>query len=149
MFVLVLWLFWFCVLVLTRFGYILYVLAPPWYMLAALTESNLEAHDFRLGYAAAIIKAFAGKRKFQSVELSQCMLDYLPTPNIALIIQYCVPGTQAALSATCKRTVYKVPLPAVVPKVLSYEWSCSECRYPRCAGDYCTDCGIPRELQDN
>ena len=67
-------------------------------MQAALTESNLEAHDFRLGYAASIIKAFAGKRKFQRVELAQCMLDYLPTPSIALIIQYCVPGTQAAFS---------------------------------------------------
>ena len=30
---------------------------------AALTDSNLEAHDFRLEFAAGIVKSFAGKRK--------------------------------------------------------------------------------------
>ena len=94
---------------------------------------------------------------------AQFRLDHLPSNSIALVTQFCVPGTQAALSATCSQTVYKVPLPVVVPQAdqahsyeywrlgvrRSYEWSCSECRYPRCAGGYCTDCGIPREEQDN
>ena len=30
---------------------------------AALTDANLEAHDFRLDYAAAVVKSFANKRK--------------------------------------------------------------------------------------
>ena len=94
---------------------------------------------------------------------AQFRLDHLPSNSIVLITQFCVPGTQAALSATCRHTVYKVPLPVVVPQDdqarsyecwrlgarRSYAWSCSECLYPRCAGGFCTDCGIPREEQDN